>query len=177
MASPTTDWFQALQSLSNGLIHVHADDVEVVERTLVPAPFSQLLVHNEHMTTTLEAFHHAALQLMVLRHEQDADSYRRMILLHRTDSQAVVEFGIVRIHLACLDAQVREEILRRERPLGEILIRHNVLRRIEPKWFVRFDSKSAVAAYFPRHEGLYGRIGIIHYDGHPAIELLEVVCG
>ena len=144
----------------------------------VPAPFNQLLVHNEHMTTRLTAYHGEPVALEVLEHRQDGDTYKRKILL--TVGQGhVVEVGVVRIHLNFTAEEVRNEILSKKTPLGDILIQHNVLRRIEPKWFFRFDGPATLEAAFdrPLDGPIYGRVGVIHCDGEPAIELLEVVAG
>lgn len=149
----------------------------VVAPADVPPPFRDLLVHNEHMTTSLEKFHGAPVQLEVIEDRLEGDLYQRKILLSIAGTAHVVEVGAVRIHVHHTSPQVREEILRRERPLGEILIRHNVLRRIEPKWFYKFNGPSTIAAAFDRPLAgpLFGRVGIIHCDSEPAIELLEVV--
>jgi chorismate-pyruvate lyase len=178
MASQSIDWLAGLRSLADGLIEIGSSDVTLIERADVPPPFKALLVHHEHMTSTLEEYYSAAVDLVVLRDQQDEDLYRRMILLRRSDTNGIVEFGIVRIQLDCVGADVREEILAGRRPLGEILLQKNVLRKIEPKWFVRFERSSCIGAFFPGvSSDLYGRLAIIHYDGRAAIELLEVVCG
>ena len=62
-----------------------------------------------------------------------------------------------------------------EIPLGAILITNEVMRRIEPKWYFRFTADAPMAAHFAGGGAAYGRVGIIHCDGAPAIELLEVV--
>lgn len=155
-----------------------AIDAKLVAPGDVPPPFHGLLVHNEHMTTSLEEYHGQPVRLEVIEDRLDRDMYWRKILLCVGDNH-VVEVGVVRIHLRYTSDAVRQEILHRERPLGEILIRHDVLRRIEPKWFFKFESPSPVVAAFDRPiEGpVYGRVGLIHCDGQPAIELLEVVSG
>ena len=60
---------------------------------------------------------------------------------------------------------------------GYILIRHGVLRRIEPRWFFRFQPPSPVLAYF--HDkppcDAFGRMGTIFFEGKSAVELLEIV--
>ncbi|HPF38280.1 MAG TPA: hypothetical protein P5081_12085 [Phycisphaerae bacterium] len=144
----------------------------------VPAPFDQLLVHNEHMTSRLGAYHGERVALEVLEDRRNGDTYQRKILLTVANSH-VVEVGVVRIHLNHTADDVREEILSKKTPLGDILTQHNVLRRIEPKWFLRFDGPATLWSAFDRSlDGpLYGRVGVIHCDGEPAIELLEVVAG
>lgn len=145
----------------------------------VPSPFDALLVHRAHMTNALERFHGAPPALEVIEDRLDGDIYQRKILLTVSGTNHVIEVGIVRIALNQTPDDVRREILERRQPLGDILIRHNVLRSIEPKWYFRFEGPPALFAAFDRPiDGpLYGRIGVIHCNGEAAIELLEVVSG
>lgn len=143
----------------------------------VPDPFNRLLVHQQHMTQVLNEHYGESVALEVLQHRQQGDWYGRMILLRLPSDNRIVEFGIVRLNLSAIDAQARHEILERGAPLGDILIRHDVLRRIEPKWYLRFNGGSPPADYCPISPGqpAYGRLGTIHCNDAPAIELLEIV--
>jgi hypothetical protein len=89
----------------------------------------------------------------------------------------IVQSGIVRIHLQYCSEPVRDAILAERTPLGRILIEHNVLRRIEPTAYFRVKPGPYLRGWFGRLEPFetYGRLGIIHCDGEPAIELLEVL--
>lgn len=176
----------------------------------MPARYRDLLVHNDHMTSALASHYGRPVSLRVLQEQQDGDFYSREILLTLDGSDIVVEYGIMRLDLSLLTEAVRSPILARTAPLGDILMRHDVLRRIEPKWFVRFGERSPLLEHFstrtesppenklndpqstpksrlassrssstshdckPPHEA-FGRIGIIHCNHKPAIELLEVV--
>lgn len=144
----------------------------------VPPPFDGLLVHESHMTTRLGAFHGEAVKLRVLDDRLSDDTYRRKIIL-TVGAAHVVELGVVRIHLGYTSETVRRAILSKRTPLGDILIQNEVMRRIEPKWYFRFDGPAELVAAFDRADVglLYGRVGVIHCDGAPAIELLEVVSG
>lgn len=148
----------------------------------LPDTFRQLLAHHDHMTTTLARYHGRPVQLRVIAHNTDRRNYRRMITLTPTGAARPVEFGIVRIDLTSTPPEPRAEILDARVPLGDILIRHNVLRRIEPLAFLRVPPDHPFAAPLltatPDDEpprAVYGRIGIIHCADRPAIELLEVV--
>ncbi len=139
-------------------------------------PFRKLLVHHDHMTEVLFAYHGRAVCLHVLRRAQDADTYTRFIKLAAHDSEQVIETGVVRINLGLLSAPVRQEVLAATKPLGSILIEHDVLRRIEPKWYFRLESSCPMLDHFGSSvQQAYGRVGLIHCDHQPAIELLEVV--
>ena len=144
----------------------------------VPAPYHDLLVHEHHMTVTVEEYHSGPVDVRVLAWRRDDDHYARKILLVHQATGKIVQFGIVRIDLTKTSEEVSAAILERKTPVGRILIRHNVLRRIEPTAFVRIDAGPEQMAWFGEDGSgvLYGRLAIIHFDGKPAVELLEVVC-
>ena len=143
----------------------------------VPEPYHGLLVHEHHMTVTVEGYHGDLVDVQVLESRQDGDSYTRKILLALRKTGKIVQFGLVRIHLQYCSPEVRAEILARRTPLGRILIQHDVLRRIEPTGFLRVLPGPAMRKWFNLAEPTptYGRLAFIHCDGQPAIELLEVV--
>ncbi|MCG3178551.1 MAG: hypothetical protein BIFFINMI_00879 [Phycisphaerae bacterium] len=143
----------------------------------MPPSFRWLLDHNEHMTLRLAAYHGQPLQLKVLQQRLDGELYSRKILLTASGGRQNVEFGVMRMDLACVSAAIRAEVLNQSAPLGEILVRHEVLRRIEPRWFLRFPGYCCQLEHFGQsleHEA-YGRVGTIYCDEEPAIELLEIV--
>jgi len=150
---------------------------EPVEVEAMPDSFRRLLVHRAHMTTTLRAYHGAAVELGVLADRLDGDVYRRKIVLTLSSTQRVVEFGIVRIDLRFAPSAVRDSILEGRRPLGEVLIENAVMRSIEPRSYLRFPTPCAMLADagFPPADAFFGRIGTISCNGERAIELLEVV--
>ena len=143
----------------------------------VPAPYHDLLVHEHHMTVTVEAYHGGPVDVRVLEYRQDDDHYSRKILLVLQATGQIVQFGIVRIDLSKTTPEVGAAIVSRKTPVGRILIQHDVLRRIEPTEFVRIDAGPEQMAWFGESGRgvLYGRLAIIHFDGKPAVELLEVV--
>jgi chorismate-pyruvate lyase len=151
-----------------------AKGAEFVVAAALPEPCRGLLDHEAHMTEALRKHHGGPVELHVLAHYQQSDSYRRLITLTMAGSGHVVELGAVHLQLDRVPLEVRAEILEQRSPLGDVLIRHNVLRRVEPKWFVRFQAPNPVLSYLKAPEA-YGRIGLIHCNGRPAIELLEVV--
>ena len=150
---------------------------EFVRGELVPEPYHQLLVHEHHMTVTVEAHHGSLVDVRILDRRHDRDAYARKILLALHTSGKIVQFGIVRIHLQYCSPPVRAAIIAGHTPLGRILIDHNVLRRIEPTAFLRITPGPAMMAWFGLSEPTptYGRLALIHCDNEPAIELLEIV--
>lgn len=151
---------------------------QIVPGEQVPEPYRALLVHEHHMTVTVESFHGSLVDVRVLTRRRDGDSYSRKIVLVTRSTGRVVMFGIVRINLALTSRGVADAITAADTPLGRVLIEHDVLRRIEPTAYVRIDPRPEQLAWFDlRTEGLplYGRLALIHCDGQPAVELLEVV--
>jgi chorismate-pyruvate lyase len=150
---------------------------EPVHADRVPAPYRRLLVHQHHMTVTVEAHHGDLVDVVVLDRRLEGTTYARKILLALKKTGKIVQFGLVRIRLEYCSEPVRRAILAQDTPLGRILIRHNVLRRIEPTAFLRVTPGPQMVHWFDldRPETTYGRLAIIHCDGKPAIELLEIV--
>ena len=147
---------------------------ESIDPETLPEVYRTLLVHHGHMTTALESHYGAPVDLRVLRSEHREESYRRMILLTLRGTDRVVEFGVVRLNLAVISEQVREEILTHKAPLGDVLIRHDILRKVEPKWYLHVPGDCPWTRYLGSHEA-YGRLGVIYCDDEPAIEMLEIV--
>ncbi len=151
-------------------------EVEWVAADEVPPPYSRLLVHPHHMTVTVEEHHGDLVDVHILESRQADDWYARKILLELQQSRQVVLFGIVRITLTDCGPAVAARIVEGKTPLGRILIENDVLRRIEPRAFLRVLPGPWTAKYFGDvTETTYGRLAMIYCDGRPAIELLEVV--
>jgi chorismate-pyruvate lyase len=125
----------------------------------------------------VEAHHGKPVYLRVLGRHRQGSWYSRKILLLPVGTDKVVQFGIMRINLDLLDRPVRHKILEENTPLGRILIKHNVLRRIEPMAFLRVTPNAELMKHFSLKEAIptYGRLAIIHCDEKPAVELLEIV--
>lgn len=173
------DAHSALAALCDGLPDAAgvAPPFEETDPAHMPPLFRKLLAHQDHMTTALETHYERPVELRVLADHQAGDSYSRSILLTLRGTEQVVEFGIARMDLRFNGTAVKAEILQRRRPLGDILIRHDVLRRVEPMWYVRFANGCPWLDHFGPGAvtEAYGRLAIIHCDHQPAIELLEIV--
>ena len=157
-----------------------ADDFtsyEAVSPQEVPPPYHGLLVHEHHMTVTVEAHHGDHVDVVIYNRRHDGPYYARRIFLALQKSRRIVQYGLMRIDLRCCSPAVRAEIIAGETPLGRILINHDVLRRIEPTGFLRVVPGPELMNRFGLSEPTptYGRLAYIHCDGQPAIELLEVV--
>ena len=162
-----------------GVFDAQADvaDYAEVSADEVPPPYRDLLVHEHHMTVTVEAHHGDLVDVRILQRRHAGDSYARRILLTLQRTGRVVQFGIVRVNLSVCAPAVREEIVAGRTPFGRILIKHNVLRRIEPTAYLRLVPGPAMMGWFglDRPRTVYGRLAIIHYDEQPAVQLVEIV--
>jgi hypothetical protein len=152
-------------------------DYEVVPGDEVPEPYHGLLVHEHHMTVTVEAYHGGPVDVRILARRLDGPIYARKILLvHRATGQ-VVQFGIPRLDLDQTSPAVREDILAGQTPLGRVLIEHDVLRQIEPVAYLRVRLGPAQLAWFGRAgaDVTFGRLAVIHFNGEPVVQVLEIV--
>jgi chorismate-pyruvate lyase len=149
----------------------------VIPGNEMPQPYHGLLVHEHHMTVTVEEYHGGPVDVRILTRRLDGPFYARKILLVHRATGRVVQFGIARLNLDRTIAPVREAILAGGTPLGRILIENDVLRRIEPTAFLRIRPNAAQLAWFglTAAEAYYGRLAVIHFDGEPVVEVLEIV--
>ncbi|RMG40683.1 MAG: hypothetical protein D6725_02935 [Planctomycetota bacterium] len=149
---------------------------EHVPSTLTPEPYKRLLVHNHHMTVTMEDYHGAPVAVRVLDRRLDGEVYSRKILLLKEGTDQVVQFGIVRFDLSYVTQPVRDEILAAQTPLGRILIQHNVLRHIDLGAVLRIQIGPELAEYFRCEPDAwtYGRLATIFCNLQPAVDLLEI---
>lgn len=171
--NPLTE-LEKLTSLFSGSGSLIAN-AEHIPSSETPEPYKQLLVHEEHMTVTMEAFHHTAVSVKILDRMQDDLIYARKILLTADTTGRVVQFGIVRFDFSYVTEAVRREILAGQTPLGRILINHNVLRQIDLGAILKLTPGPELQRYFEGNGGVtYGRLATIFCSRKPAVDLLEV---
>ena len=153
-------------------------EVSHVPGALTPEPYKRMLVHDHHMTVTMESYHGASVDVEVMQHNFDEANnvYSRMILLRNSESGEVVQFGVVRFDFQYVTTQVRDEIVAGEIPLGRVLINHNVLRHIDLGAIVSLKSGPLIASTFgiPVGTSTYGRLATIFCNRSPAVDLLEI---
>ena len=157
---------------------------EEVLAEAVPEPYRALLAHHEHMTVAVERHHGCPVNVAVLAAQRTGDYYSRKIVLHRHSDRQPVLFGIPRLNLRLVDDNVRREILSENKPLGRVLIDHNVLREVQLASLYRVVPGPGLHQLFSLGDTLaangqplatYGRTAFIYCDGFPAVELLEIV--
>jgi hypothetical protein len=149
---------------------------EHIPSALTPEPYKSLLVHEHHMTVTMEQFHGTPVDVRVLERHLEGDVYSRKIVLLKSGTEIPVQFGIVRFHFEYVTAAVRREIMAEQTPLGRVLINHNVLRHIDLAAILRITAGPALAPLLAMKEGeaTYGRLATIFCNQQPAVDLLEV---
>lgn len=148
---------------------------EHIPSSQTPEPYKQLLVHEQHMTVSMEAFHNSPVSVTILDRMQNESIYARKILLTADVTGRVVQFGIVRFNLSYVTEPVRREILTGEIPLGRILINHNVLRHIDLGAILRITPGAELQRHFGGDAAVtYGRLATIFCNQQPAVDLLEI---
>lgn len=150
---------------------------EVIDADELPDPYHGLLVHPYHMTVSVEAHHGDKVDVRILAVHHQGDMYARRIVLTLRRSGDIVLFGIVRVNLALCAPVVRDEIVEGKTPFGRVLIKHKVMRVIEPTAYLRIEAGPAQLAWFGKTAPvpIYGRVAFIHCDNQPAVELFEAV--
>ncbi len=164
------------------LIQLFYDDSSVlgefceVDSGQLPDEYQRLLVHHEHMTVAMEAYHESLVDVDVLQLNKTDTHYARQIVLRRQSDGEIVQFGIMRVALGCLSDPIRAEIELQQRPLGRILVRHNVLRTVHLCQLFRVIPHAELCRLFRIDQPLptYGRTAGIELNGQPAIEVLEI---
>ena len=149
---------------------------EHVAKETTPEPYHRMLVHDHHMTISMESWHGCSVDVRVLDSRMSDGLYCRRIQLLRGGTEDVVQFGYVRFNLDLVTEQVRKEIQAEEIPLGRILIQHNVFRHVDLGDILRFTAGSGLKRFLPMQDGevTFGRLATIFCNGAPAIDLLEV---
>lgn len=135
-----------------------------------------MLVHEHHMTVTMEKYHGSSVDVRILDRKLDGDTYDRMIVLAKSGTDTIVQFGAVRFHFEYVTQAVREQILAGEIPLGRVLINHNVLRHIDLGAILKINAGPLLAEHLQMEEGAetYGRLATIFCNRRPAVDLLEI---
>jgi hypothetical protein len=149
---------------------------EHVAREATPEPYHRMLVHEHHMTVTMESYHDCSVDVKVVNSCYEDDMYCRKILLSKHGTSDVVQFGIVRFNFSFVTDAVRREIESESIPLGRVLIQHNVLRHIDLGAIVKFEAGPGLSRYLPLSGGqsTFGRMATIFCNGSPAVDLLEI---
>ena len=169
------DELHALTGLFDGGDRL-VQSAEHVSSALTPSPYNEMLVHNHHMTVTMEEYHGSAVEVKIVDQVDRDGLYCRKIVLLTLDTAQVVQFGIVRFNFHYVTEAVRDEIVAGQTPLGRVLINHNVLRHIDLGAILRVTAGDELAGLLKMTSGgvTYGRLATIFCNQHPAVDLLEI---
>ena len=160
-----------------------------VEAEDMPEAYRRLLAHDQHMTESVEAFHHGPIDVQVVQQRLDGDMYARTSLLLTRDRREPVQLGVMQINVAGLPDATRAAIFAGKTPLGRLLVSHNVLRRVEliqlyrvnpgPKLRLHLKLPAELPPSRASQEAesppIYGRTARILVGGRAAVSLLEIV--
>lgn len=129
------------------------------------------------MTVALETEYAGPVDLRVLDAHDRTGAYARKLLLTRRGEQRAVLFGLMRLPPGVLAPEVFAEVRAQSAPLGQILIRHDVLREVErlKLWRIEPGAELRQCLGLPDDRAVYGRTARIYCNDQGAIELLEVV--
>jgi len=113
----------------------------------LPTAYQKLLVHGNHMTTTLENFYGQPVQVEVKKHQVQNSLYKRSSLLY-SPGVGVVEIGIVQMDLSSFSHEISNEILHGQKPLGKILIDHEEPRSVRVENYFKLKTSSSLEKAF-----------------------------
>lgn len=149
-----------------------------IDGEAVPEPYRTLLVHQNDMTPTLEAFHGSAVHLDVLGRRRKGDAYFREVILRLDGGNQPVEFGAIRINLGLFSPTAREQILKEHLPLGRILHEYKITHTSRPSAYLRLATDKLISRVLELNgaQVLYGRRNTL-YDPNqqPLAEIVEIL--
>jgi len=152
--------------------------IEIIDSRVVPEPYKSLLVHENDMTPTLEAFHKGPVHLQVLGSRLNGHHYSREVILRMDGTNQAVEFGAIQLHLERFTAAAREEILREHLPVGHILEQYHIQHTSHPGAYLRITSDATINALFGMQQSqtLYGRRNtLLNPAAEPLAEIIEIL--
>jgi chorismate-pyruvate lyase len=144
----------------------------------IPQPYRRLLVHENDMTPTLEAFHGGTIHLERLQFIDGKNETTREVILRMDGSEEPVEYGASRIFLDQLNADARERVAEGVLPVGTILARCNCPHSARPGGFFRVAPIPIFDRAFgmPCEGSLYGRRNtLVSPDGNPITDVCEIM--
>jgi hypothetical protein len=151
---------------------------EAVEaNALPPAPY-RLLAHAGDMTSKLEEFFDNGMLLKVLQCQHTPDFYRREVLLYGEKSGLPVEYGAIEIELGAFPADLREQIVAAQLPLGGLLNRYGLRYRSAPRAFLRFSPSEWLSELFGLADPAwhYGRSNVLlNSEGVTLARIVEIL--
>ena len=142
----------------------------------IERPYQQLLCHDRDMTSTLGEFHQGEVSLKVIQEYLVADLYLREVILFVGEKP--VEYGLIEIHLQQFPDDLRERIVSKGEPLGNILNTSELPYRSEPSSFLSIQDGDFTPDFFPETGGknLFGRYNtLLNPEDRILARILEIL--
>lgn len=146
----------------------------------MPEPFRTLLHHADYTADALERYYERRVELQVMQARGvQRGSYGRKAFLTLEARDVIVAYGLIHVRTWHLPDAVARRIGQDVHPVGHILTRYKVSSRVEPRWYVRLDRGSSYLRGFGTRlpQPVFGRVGTVYCEGHPAVEFLDIVTG
>ena len=170
MLSPLSDFYSDAGA--------QTPEIEAIDGAAMPQPYRGLLVHDDDMTPTLEAYTGKAIHLKLLQVRRAGDALYRQVVLVTNGLEQPIEFGAIRINLDCFETEPRRLIEDGYRPLGRILADYNIVHTSRPNGFFQIASDIVTATAFGMREPrvLYGRHNVLRDDQQRVLaEVVEIL--
>lgn len=151
---------------------------EEIDAAAIPEPYRRLLVHDNDMTPTLEAYHASSIHVEVLRMSREKSQYTREVLLRLDRGDQPVQYGASQTHLERFPDEAAALVLRGRTPLGTIMAGWSIRHRCFPYRFLRVHPTPQLTGWFGLAEErpLYGRQNrITDAGGAPLMDVIEVL--
>lgn len=170
MLSPLSDFYSDAGT--------QTPEIEAIDGAAMPQPYRKLLVHDDDMTPTLEAYTGKPIHLKLLQIRKAGDALYRQVVLVTNGTEEPIEFGAIRINLGCFDPEPRRLIEESYRPLGRILADYKIDHTSRPNGFFQIASDPVTASAFELREPriLYGRHNVLRDDEQRVLaEVVEIL--
>lgn len=161
-----------------GESHLAKTDFIWITAEEVPEPFQSLLNHDHDMTSELAEYHGEPISLEVLRSKRHDHCHLREVVLHGADSGKPVEYGVIEILLDAFPADIHDDILSGNIPLGTLITDAALPFHSEPQGFFAVPA-ATISDLFPKSTPsgiLYGRYNhLIRDDGSCLARIIEIL--
>ena len=153
-------------------------DVTPLTAQQVPAPYRDLLVHDNDMTPTLEHYYEDTVHVERLNVLNDEKVSTREVILRLDGNERAVVYGASRVFLDELHARARELLDEGRLPAGTILRICEVAHHGRPSGFFRVKPLPLFEKVFaqPCDASLFGRRNtLLAPSGNPIVEVTEIL--
>jgi chorismate-pyruvate lyase len=166
----------SLMRRARGLASLPHQEIDPSE---FPEPYRQLLAHEGDMTSRLENYYHATIEVKILRSSNDGKNYFREVLLQTNEpTPRSVEYGAIEIQLGVLPDLAKEAVLAGDKPLGGILNMGRIPYSCALRGFFKISPDESILELFGVQDGtaLFGRSNRIETRaGETIAQIVEIL--